>query len=344
MAGDLRCVLELSLVTLDSERDRRLRDEAFGYLRRLQTRTGGPVSQSDLCGSTCGFRFENRSFALKHPQRGIHKPRTFEAALSFSTTHKPPGQRPYDDAAGADGYMRYKWQGSDPDEYTNAAMRKACARGLPLIWFHGIVANLYLPVFPVWLVHEEPDEHQFVVALDPVQRERWQVTNIVSLAEYRRDAATAARTAVHHPVFRARVLAAYEQRCAICHLGFKQLLDAAPIKRDTEGGEPIVPNGIALCRLHHGAYETDLLGIDADYRVEVRRDVLAEGGSLVAFGARTPSRFERPPVQAPPDRRGGALAAIREAHRCRLDVPGKRAAQPDRELLAERFERYREAS
>jgi putative restriction endonuclease len=309
-----------------------MRDEAFGYLRRLQTRTGGPVSQSDLCGSACGFRFENQPLALKHPQRGIHKPRTFEAALSFSTTHKPPGRRPYDDAAGADGYLRYKWQGSDPDEYTNAAMRKACARGLPLIWFHGIVANVYLPVFPVWLVHEEPDEQQFVVALDPVQRERWQTANVVDLAEYRRNAAAAAGAAIHRPLFRARVLAAYESRCAICHLPYDQLLDAATIRRHTDGGELIVSNGISLCGLHHGAYDTDLLGIDADYRVEVRQDVLR---------APAPSRHEGPPVQAVSERPGGALAALREAHRGRLHVPDKRAARPNRELLAERFERYR---
>lgn len=339
-------MLELSFVTLDSERDRRLRDEAFGYLRRLQTRTGGPVSQSDLCGSTCGFRFENRSFALKHPQRGIHKPTTFEAALSFSTTHKPPNRRRYDDAAGPDGYLRYKWQRTDPDEYTNAALRKACARGIPLIWFHGIVANVYLPVFPVWLVHEEPDEHQFVVALDDVQRERWQAANVVDLAEYRRNAAAAASAAIHRPVFRARVLAAYESRCAICRLPYERLLDAAPIRRDTDGGELIVPNGISLCRLHHGAYDTDLLGINADYRVEVRRDVLAEcsppsesailrpaEGSIQGRVARADSSSAR----------GTALGALGKSHRSVLDVPANSSALPDRELLAERFERFRRA-
>jgi len=333
-------------VNVDSERDQRLRDEAFGYLRRLQIRTGGPVAQGDLCGSTCGFRFENQRFALKHPQRGIHKPRTFEAALSISTTHKPPKQRRYDDTSGPDGFLRYKWQGTDPDEYTNAALRKACSRGLPLIWFHGIVANVYLPVFPVWLVHEEPDERQFVVALDDVQRERWQAANVVDLAEYRRLAATAARVAIHRPVFRARVLAAYESRCAICHLAYERMLDAAAIRRDTEGGEPVVSNGVSLCRLHHGAYDTDLLGIDADYRVEVRDDVLAEynrpSGPALILSVEESNQGKASPTEFP-GARGAALGALCQAHRSVLNVPEHRAARPDRDLLAERFDRFRRA-
>ena len=334
-------------MALESKRDRRLRDEAFGYLRKLQSRTGGPVSQNDLCGSTCGFRFENRRVALKHPQRGIHKPRGFEAALSFSTTHKSANIRKYDDAAGLDGYLRYKWQGTDPDEYTNAAMRKACARGLPLIWFQGIAPNVYLPVFPVWLVHEEPDEHQFVVALDDVQLERWQTAKVIDLAEYRLDdAAARAHAAIDRPVFRARVLVAYGSRCAICHLQCERLLDAAPIRRFAEGGEPIVRNGISLCGLHHGAYDTDLIGIDGEYRVEVRRDVLAECRRTIEPAALQPveesTRARK--IRADSSRaRGTSLRAIGQSHQSVLDLPSAGSDRPDQELLEERFERFRRA-
>ena len=39
-------------------------------------------------------------------------------------------------------------------------------RGLPLIWFRGVASAAYLPLYPVYLVAEEPHDHQFVVALN----------------------------------------------------------------------------------------------------------------------------------------------------------------------------------
>ncbi len=38
-------------------------------------------------------------------------------------------------------------------------------------------------------------------------------------------------------------------------------LEAAHILADSEGGTPIVPNGISLCRIHHGAFDHLILGI-----------------------------------------------------------------------------------
>lgn len=41
----------------------------------------------------------------------------------------------------------------------------------------------------------------------------------------------------------------------MCRLPFEKLLDAAHIKSDSEGGEARVSNGLALCRIHHGAFD-----------------------------------------------------------------------------------------
>ena len=37
-----------------------------------------------------------------------------------------------------------------------------------------------------------------------------------------------------------------------------------------------MPNGLALCKLHHAAFDTDLLGIRPDLVIEVRDEVLLE--------------------------------------------------------------------
>ncbi len=268
------------------------------------------------------FEFESGSFLLRNPQQGIYKPRDLDAALSISTAYAPrPELRPYDDSPGPEGYLRYKWRGdADPDHYTTVSLRVALRQQLPLIWFHGIGPGLYQPVFPVWLVDEEPAERQFVVAVDVIQRERWDSAEVVDLATRRRHAEVVTRRRLHQPIFRARVLAAYESRCAICRLRYYQLLDAAHIKPDSEGGEPIVPNGISLCKLHHSAYDSNLLGIDPDYRVEVRADVLddSDGPTL--------------------------RHSIQEVHQSKIALPPTRAARPDRQLLAERFEVFRRAS
>ena len=36
-----------------------------------------------------------------------------------------PSQRPYEDAVGADEYLRYKWRGIDPRHADNLALRRA---------------------------------------------------------------------------------------------------------------------------------------------------------------------------------------------------------------------------
>lgn len=301
----------------DAELDERFRAAAFAHLRAVQIRTGGPVRREDL-----RFEFEGRAFPLRNPQAGIYKPKILEAALSISTAYaSSPERRPYDDSPGPEGYLRYKWQeAAGPSHYTTRSLRTALREQRPLIWFQGIAPGLYEAFLPVWLVEEEPAEHQFVVALDDIQRERWMSGDIVDLAARRRETEAIVRRRLHQPVFRARVLHAYESQCAICRLRYRQLLDAAHIKPHSKGGESVVPNGISLCKLHHSAYDNDLLGIDPNYRVRIRADVLddSDGPTL--------------------------RHSLQEVHESELTLPRRRAARPNRDLLAERFELFQRAS
>jgi putative restriction endonuclease len=82
---------------------------------------------------------------------------------------------------------------------------------------------------------------------------------------------------LHQRVFRGQVIRAYAEQCAVCRLRRRELLEAAHILSDTDPrGQPIIPNGLAMCSLHHTAYDTNVIGISPDYVVHVRRDVLRE--------------------------------------------------------------------
>ena len=99
----------------------------------------------------------------------------------------------------------------------------------------------------------------------------------------RRYTTATVRQRLHQCAFRERVLAAYRQQCAFCRFRHAELLDAAHMLPDTDEGEPVVANGLALCKLHHAAFDRYFLGVRPDYIVQVRDDLLGEtdGPTLV---------------------------------------------------------------
>jgi len=126
------------------------------------------------------------------------------------------------------------------------------------------------------------------------------------------------RMRLHQPVFRAQVLRAYQQQCSLCHLRHPELLDAAHIRTDAAGGEPVVPNGVSMCKIHHAAFDAGIFGVDPDgVRVEVRADVLSE-------------------IDGPMLRHG-----LQAMHGQRLILPRRAEQHPDGELLGERFAAFR---
>ncbi len=75
--------------------------------------------------------------------------------------------------------------------------------------------------------------------------------------------------AIRSSSFRPRVVAAYGNACAICGLQLG-LVEAAHIVPVTDIlSDDDTDNGIALCSLHHRAYDVGLILIHPDYRVEV---------------------------------------------------------------------------
>ncbi len=218
--------------------DEKLRAAAFDHLTRLLDRSpDGALASVDINR----FEFEGRTTPLV-VQTGIWKPATLDAALTIRTTYTPPSQLPpYADNLGDDGLVRYKWRGVDPQHSDNRAMRIAMQRASPLIYFVGVDRGVYVPRYPVWLLHEDEQRREFSVAVDEGQRLFEPEALAAPQREYIRRL-TSLR--LHQPIFRSRVLRAYADTCAMCLLRHADLLDAAHILPDTHPrGDPVVPNG-----------------------------------------------------------------------------------------------------
>jgi putative restriction endonuclease len=299
--------------------DAALRIAIFDYVRELALHGGGVVRFADLDR----FRFMDERLPLIQRPRGIRAVPGLSAAISILTTYRAdPDERPYDDAQGPDGYLRYKWLGSNPNVRDNVALRVAWQQRKPLVWFFGVGPGLYEANFPVYVVDEERESTQFVVALDESLRDQWEIdpAHPADLALRREYALRIARQRLHQPVFRGRVLSAYRFQCSLCRLRHPELLEAAHIKRDADGGEPVVPNGVAMCAIHHRAFDSNILGIRPDYVIEIRSDVLREE--------------DGPTLKH----------ALQGLHQEPIMIPRQRSARPDPLLLEERFERFRAAS
>ena len=96
------------------------------------------------------------------------------------------------------------------------------------------------------------------------------------------------------------------------------MLDAAHIvaDKDEQFGQPVVPNGIPLSKIHHAAFDAHLIGIDPDYRLHVSERLLGQND-------------------------GPMLEALKGLNGGIIHLPGRVKDHPDRDRLALRFERFK---
>lgn len=299
--------------------DRQVRLRAFQFLSE-QTAIHGDVLPWKLL--LRGFELDGRRVPLVS-QQGIFKPAILpEIPLSIRTTAVASGEeRPYEDGMDAGGLIRYRYRGTDRAHRENVGLRLAMQRRVPLVYLFGIVEGQYLPAWPVYVVGDDPADLCFRVAVDDRQLAAVPEAGPAGAAEARRSYVTRLTVQrLHQETFRERVLQAYQQRCAICRLKRVELLEAAHILPDGHPrGEPIVPNGLALCKLHHAAFDRYILGIRPDLVIEVRRDVLDEtDGPMLRHG-------------------------LQEIAGQTLWAPRSERLRPREEFLEERYEVFRKA-
>ncbi|MDA0685184.1 MAG: HNH endonuclease [Bacteroidetes bacterium] len=270
----------------DSIIESEIRQRAFDFLQAATERRG-EVLQWNLL--TKGFSYKGETVPLLGAS-GIWKPRVFESIPTSITTAPPARNRPapYSDGIDQSGYLAYRYRGSDPNHRDNAGLRAALFESVPLIYFFGVEKGEYLPTWPVFVVGDDPQNLTFSVSIDDTALLMENPGDMPSSAhDSRRQYVTSLTLRrLHQHRFRARVLRAYRSCCAVCRLRHSELLDAAHILPDSDPrGEPVVPNGLALCKIHHAAFDRHILGINPDLRVEIRSDILREeDGPMLRFG------------------------------------------------------------
>lgn len=301
-----------------SDRDALVRRAVFDWLERETARHGDVLPWTLLRE---GAEWQGQRVPLVSMQ-GIFKPKVLpEMPLSFRTS--PEG--PYADSFADDHRLLYRYRGTDPHHRDNVGLREAMRRRTPLVYLFGLIRGRYLPVWPVFVVDDDPASLCFTVMADAkdtiadtLVRGAEQAVAEETSAPRREYVTRTIQSRLHQASFRERVLEAYRNQCALCRLKHRELLDASHIIPDTDPrGVPEIRNGLSLCKIHHTAFDRDLIGIRPDSVVEVRADILDEqDGPMLLHG-------------------------LQGMHGRRLHVPGRRAHRPDREALAYRYELFR---
>ncbi len=285
--------------------------------------SAGILTAQDLAE---GFIFAGDRLPLINPQRGIFKPRQMHRLLSIKTVIPKPGGRVwYDDQHHAHGQIHaagelvdYSFMVGGADKAENRWLYEAMVDQVPVIYFLGVAPGRYTAVYPTfiadWSAHEQKAKLAFAAPAS------LSAPAAIPSAPERRYALSLVRRRLHQATFREAVLAAYGGRCAISRLPEPRLLDAAHIVPDSdeELGLPIVPNGLPMSKVHHAAFDANLIGIDADLRVHVSEQLLSINDGPILEGLK---------------KAGGQL----------IHLPGRKADMPDRDRLAARFELFKAA-
>jgi putative restriction endonuclease len=314
---------------MPDQRDLELRRAAMDRVRELQRQYDDLIPVSAL---QAGFVFAGRRISLGSFYSGIFRPAEMSGPAALCVVTAPPKQnRPapyedeFDEAAG-----RFTYRFRDPASPTTRAMTAAerdnrallAAHDLavPLIYFRGIAPGQYSAVAPVVITAVDRLRRlvEFEAALPVMDTTD---AGVVSSEDARRYATREALYRLHQHRFRGAVLRAYRTRCAVCSLREAALLQAAHIVDDRDPlGHATVVNGVALCAIHHLAYDRNLMGIDPEGVVHISQRLLDEvDGPMLANG-------------------------IQHFHGAAILQPARPDERPDPGRLAQRFAHFSEAA
>jgi putative restriction endonuclease len=284
---------------------------AFDWLKR-QIQIHGDTLPRDLLLK--GFNISDTRYGLVGP-KGIWKPSNMIFPISITSIYNGPYLDSIDKKS---GLLQYRYRGTNPNHSDNAGLREMMKRKIPLIYFHNISENKYLPIWPVYVVADNPGDLTFTIMADDIAYLSKESDINNEAADSRRKYITAITLMrVHQKSFRERVLRAYKNQCTLCKLRHTELLDAAHIIGDREeNGEPIIQNGLSLCKIHHAAFDNYIIGITPDFQVKVRKDILEEiDGPMLKFG-------------------------LQSLNNNKIILPNNKSEWPDRERLKMRYDNF----
>lgn len=314
---------------MPDQRDLELRQTAFDHVRALSRRYDDIIPVDEL---RKGFAFRGQRVSLGSFYSGIFRPKSLEGPAALCLVTAPPkanGRAPYEDGFDetTNGFV-YHYRSAKTDtaqarltaEADNRTLRSAFELGVPLLYFHGVAPGQYTPVFPMFVTADDP--HRRVVSLQAAMPLA-DVTEagLQSGEDLRRYATREARIRLHQHRFRFEVMRAYSGSCAICALREASLVQAAHIIEDHDPrGAATVVNGIALCAIHHLAYDRNVMGIDPTGVVHIATRLLHEiDGPMLRVG-------------------------LQGFHGEAMRQPRVRVQRPDPDRLEARYEQFKAAA
>jgi putative restriction endonuclease len=239
---------------------------------------------------------------------------------AFTRRAGPAPNRRYDDQRAVhtqiergDELVDYAFMGTDSDAADNRWLREAYESQTPILYFLGVAPQRYTCIWPTYVAEWSAAELKVRLAFGApaATGQNWSLPD----APERRYGLRLVRQRLHQATFREAILSAYGNRCAISGLPEARLLDAAHIMpdKDEEFGQPIVQNGLPLTKIHHAAFDANLIGIDPDYRIHLSEALLSmNDGPMFEYGLKAMA---------------GQL----------IKLPARFQDYPDRERLAGRF-------
>ncbi len=267
-----------------------------------------------------GFFYAGQKVLLANQAKGIFKPKIMQRGPISIKTTIPRGNRAniYNDQLIDAGYYQYSLEKGDPHGERNVLLWHALEDSSPFIYFHAVVPSIYKALWPCFVRSILPDQRYAEIIIGRAlsslsEKPAYEIPQDIESRYLVRET----KVRLHQASFREAVLGAYYHKCAVTGLPIPQLLEAAHIIPDSKIGDvQTVRNGVALSRLHHKAYDANLIGIDPDYKIHVSQRIFVEnGGPLLNKG-------------------------ILEFDGRKIEIPGDIDCQPNKDYLARRFEEY----
>lgn len=303
--------------------DSSIRMAAFGRIKDLEA-VYGHIPWSKIAE---GFPFDGSKIALASRPTGIFKPKEMKFLLSVRTVIPRAGRTVwYDDQKDVHKNffenresVEYDFKRGSLDAAENRWLREAYEKQIPIIYLLGIAPRIYQALMPAFVMGWDPKARKARICFGTSDDRRGEVIEFPTSEEQKRYAFKMVKRRIHQGQFRESVLAAYKGRCALSGIPERHLLDAAHIISDTDPGlgQPVIPNGLLLSKIHHAAFDSHLIGIDPDYRLHVSRRLLDQSD-------------------------GPMLKALKQLRGEKLRLPKRKQDYPDRERLALRYNVFKQ--
>ena len=295
-----------------------LRAAAFERVRNLNE-TRDQLTASDL---KLGFVFDGQRIPLVFSQRRLCKPAQMGALLSIKTLFpKPDAKVWYDDPCDmhrhiydADETADCAFSASEVGPEDGRWLRDAIESGVPIIYVLGISPRRYQAIFPAFVMDWDATALNLKIAFGSSENS---APTLGGNPAQRRSALQAVKQRLSRASFREAVITAYKGRCALSGLPEPLLLAAAHILQGENNltGRPLVSNGLPLSKIHLAAFDSNLIGIDPDFRIHVSDQLLKTREGLI-------------------------LEDLKRLNNAQLHLPDRPADRPDRDRLAVRFESF----